>query len=95
MAAAAPSAAAASSVATVAAASALVDANDERDTENLRSALAGSDRQVLLDVKALLAAPDKLKKACRVGLPMVQRRELWAGIIAMQAPQGTQTKDRK
>ena len=60
-----------------------IDERDERDTENLRSALSSGDKPLMLDVATLLAHPDKLKKACRAGLPMQQRRDLWQGIVSL------------
>jgi len=60
-----------------------VDVSDEIHVEALRSALASGDRQQPLDLAALLKAPDKLKKACRAGIPMAQRKQAWEAIVKL------------
>ena len=60
-----------------------MDVSDEIHVEALRSALASGDRQQPLDLAALLKAPDKLKKACRAGIPMAQRKQAWEAIVKL------------
>src|SRR5688572_21203898 len=61
-----------------------VDAADERDVDNIRAALSSQDKtQTLLDLPALAKNPDKLKKACRAGIPMQQRKDTWKILLDM------------
>lgn len=59
------------------------DAADERDTSAIRDALESGEkgRQKALDVAALRKNAEKLKKACRAGIPMPQRREVWEALF--------------
>jgi hypothetical protein len=57
------------------------DLADERDADSIRAALESGDQSKALDLPALLKSPDKFKKACRAGIPMRQRAEVWKALF--------------
>ncbi len=65
--------------------------DEHAHSEQMRAVFSSGEQQAALDVKALLAAPDKLKKACRDGIPWGQRRDVWGELVRINTDRQSDT----
>ena len=69
-----------------------VDIADEHDTSLIRDALDSSDAASHsaatkpFDLATLKKSQEKFKRACRAGIPMQQRKEVWDALFEMNTP---------